>query len=230
MKPKILVIDDDETLTEVLELNLRAKGYQVMTANTGLDGIKLAYETHPDLIVLDVMMPGMDGYDTCKRLREMSDVPILFLTAKGLEQDLIKGFEVGGDDYVRKPFSLREVEARVQALLKRRVNRDKSDNHYDDGRLRIDLETQHVYRDGEMVHLTPTEFRLLRALVKNMGAVVTHEELLREAWGEGYTDATASLSLYIRYLREKIEDNPGDPNYILTKWGIGYWFADRRQQ
>ncbi|HHY88814.1 MAG TPA: response regulator transcription factor [Chloroflexi bacterium] len=230
MKPKILVIDDDETLTEVLELNLRAKGYQVMTANTGLDGIKLAYETHPDLIVLDVMMPEMDGYDTCKRLREMSDVPILFLTAKGLEQDLIKGFEVGGDDYVRKPFSLREVEARVQALLKRRVNRDKSDNHYDDGRLRIDLETQHVYRDGEMVHLTPTEFRLLRALVKNMGAVVTHEELLREAWGEGYTDATASLSLYIRYLREKIEDNPGDPNYILTKWGIGYWFADRRQQ
>lgn len=230
MKPKILVIDDDETLTEVLELNLRAKGYQVMTANTGLDGIKLAYETHPDLIVLDVMMPEMDGYDTCKRLREMSDVPILFLTAKGLEQDLIKGFEVGGDDYVRKPFSLREVEARVPALLKRRVNRDKSDNHYDDGRLRIDLETQHVYRDGEMVHLTPTEFRLLRALVKNMGAVVTHEELLREAWGEGYTDATASLSLYIRYLREKIEDNPGDPNYILTKWGIGYWFADRRQQ
>lgn len=230
MKPKILVIDDDETLTEVLELNLRAKGYQVMTANTGLDGIKLAYETHPDLIVLDVMMPEMDGYDTCKRLREMSDVPILFLTAKGLEQDLIKGFEVGGDDYVRKPFSLREVEARVQALLKRRVNRDKSDNHYDDGRLRIDLETQHVYRDGEMVHLTPTEFRLLRALVKNMGAVVTHEELLREAWGEGYTDATASLSLYIRYLREKIEDNPGDPNYVLTKWGIGYWFADRRQQ
>jgi DNA-binding response OmpR family regulator len=230
LKPKILVIDDDETLTEVLELNLRAKGYQVMTANTGLDGIKLAYETHPDLIVLDVMMPEMDGYDTCKRLREMSDVPILFLTAKGLEQDLIKGFEVGGDDYVRKPFSLREVEARVQALLKRRVNRDKSDNHYDDGRLRIDLETQHVYRDGEMVHLTPTEFRLLRALVKNMGAVVTHEELLREAWGEGYTDATASLSLYIRYLREKIEDNPGDPNYILTKWGIGYWFADRRQQ
>lgn len=230
MKPKILVIDDDETLTEVLELNLRAKGYQVMTANTGLDGIKLAYETHPDLIVLDVMMPEMDGYDTCKRLREMSDVPILFLTAKGLEQDLIKGFEVGGDDYVRKPFSLREVEARVQALLKRRVNRDKSDNHYDDGRLRIDLETQHVYRDGEMVHLTPTEFRLLRALVKNMGAVVTHEELLREAWGEGYTDATASLSLYIRYLREKIEDNPGDPNNILTKWGIGYWFADRRQQ
>lgn len=230
MKPKILVIDDDETLTEVLELNLRAKGYQVMTANTGLDGIKLAYETHPDLIVLDVMMPEMDGYDTCKRLREMSDVPILFLTAKGLEQDLIKGFEVGGDDYVRKPFSLREVEARVQALLKRRVNRDKSDNHYDDGRLRIDLETQHVYRDGEMVHLTPTEFRLLRALVKNMGAVVTHEELLRKAWGEGYTDATASLSLYIRYLREKIEDNPGDPNYILTKWGIGYWFADRRQQ
>lgn len=226
MKPRILVIDDDETLNEVLALNLRPKGYEVVSATSGRDGLKLAYETHPDLVILDVMMPELDGFETCRRLREMSDVPVLFLTAKGLEQDLIKGFEVGADDYVRKPFSLREVEARVQALLKRRVTKQDNHNRFEDGRLRIDLDTQHVYRDGEMVHLTPTEFRLLRTLVKNMGSVVTHEELLREAWGEGYTDATASLSLYIRYLREKIEEDPGDPAYILTKWGIGYWFAE----
>jgi DNA-binding response OmpR family regulator len=222
------VIDDDETLIDVMAINLRPKGYEVITASSGREGLRLAYESHPDLIILDVMMPEMDGLETCRRLREMSDVPVLFLTAKGLEQDLIKGFEVGADDYVRKPFSLREVEARVQALLKRRVSKKNEPNRFDDGVLRIDLDSQHVYKNGDMVHLTPTEFRLLRSLVKNMGSVVTHEELLREAWGEGYTDATASLSLYIRYLREKIEDDPGDPAYILTKWGIGYWFAEMK--
>lgn len=226
MSPKILVIDDDQTLTELISMNLTSKGYEVSAATSGQDGLKIAYDQHPDLVILDVMMPEMDGYETCKRLRQMSDVPVLFLTAKTLEGDLIKGFESGADDYVRKPFSLREVEARVQAMLKRRVNKKKEPNRFEDGKLRIDLDTQHVYKNGDMVHLTPTEFRLLRTLVKNMGSVVTHEDLLREAWGEGYSDATASLSLYVRYLREKIEDDPGRPEYILTKWGIGYWFTE----
>jgi two-component system KDP operon response regulator KdpE len=200
----------------------------MISAISGRRAIELAREIKPDLIILDVMMPEMDGYEVCKELRDFTDAPVLFLTAKGREQDLVRGFEVGGDDYVRKPFSLRELEARIQALLKRsvRVDRERVVTQFNDGNLRIDLESGHVYRAGKMVHLTPTEFRLLSCLVNNIGTVITHEDLLRNAWGENYTDATASLSLYIRYLREKIEDDPSMPRYIMTKWGIGYWFAE----
>ena len=200
----------------------------MVSVTNGRRAIEIVRENNPDLVILDVMMPEMDGFEVCKALREFTDVPVLFLTAKGREQDIVRGFEVGGDDYVRKPFSLREVEARIQALLKRavRVERDRIITQFNDGNLRIDLESGHVYRAGKMVHLTPTEFRLLKCLVHNIGMVITHEDLLRDAWGENYTDATASLSLYIRYLREKIEDDPSLPRYIMTKWGIGYWFAD----
>lgn len=228
MKPKIIIVDDDETLNELVRVNLQPRGYEVVSVSSGPEAIRMAGEYRPDLIILDVMMPGMDGYEVCQRIRKTTDTPILFLTAKGREQDLVRGFEVGGDDYVRKPFSIRELEARITALLKR-ANHSKGDNkqpsQFNDGHLRVDLDTHHVYLDGHMVHLTPTEFRLLGCLVRNNGAVVTHEDLLREAWGENYTDATASLSLYIRYLREKIEDDPGAPTYIKTKWGIGYWFS-----
>jgi two-component system KDP operon response regulator KdpE len=228
MAPKIMIVDDDETMNELIRVNLQPRGYDMISATNGKRAIELAREIEPDLIVLDIMMPEMDGYEVCRQLREFTDAPVLFLTAKGREQDLVRGFEVGGDDYVRKPFSLRELEARIQALLKRavKVDRERVVTQFNDGNLRIDLENGHVYRAGKMVHLTPTEYRLLSCLVHNMGTVLTHEDLLRNAWGENYTDATASLSLYIRYLREKIEDDPSMPRYIMTKWGIGYWFAE----
>jgi len=228
MSPKIMIVDDDATMNELVRVNLQPRGYDMISVISGKRAVELAREVNPDLIILDVMMPEMDGFEVCEALREFTDVPVLFLTAKGREQDLVRGFEVGGDDYVRKPFSLRELEARIQALLKRGVRSDRARvvTRFNDGNLRIDLESGHVYRAGKMVHLTPTEFRLLSCLVHNIGMVITHEDLLRNAWGENYTDATASLSLYIRYLREKIEDDPSLPRYIMTKWGIGYWFAD----
>jgi len=226
VREKILIIDDDRTLTEMLAQKLEPRGFEVLSADRGLDGLKLAYENHPDMVILDVMMPDMDGWETCRRLRELSDVPILMLTGKVSEEDVVKGFQLGADDYVRKPFNLKELEGRIRAILKRANGVEAENNQvFDDGKIRVDLERQQVFREGKMVHLTSTEFQLLSCLVKRQGTLVPHDEILTEVWGPGYLDATACLSLYIRYLREKLEDNPGEPRYIRTKWGSGYWFA-----
>lgn len=226
MREKILVIDDDRALGEMLAQKLEPRGFEVLAATRGLEGLKLAYENHPDLVILDVMMPDMDGWETCQRLREMSDVPILMLTGKVSEDDVIRGFQVGADDYVKKPFNLKELEGRIRAILKRASGSDKDGNLiYDDGKLRIDLERQQVVKQGKLIHLTSTEFQLLSCLVRRIGNLVPHDEILSEVWGPSYLDATACLSLYIRYLREKLEESPGDPQYIRTKWGAGYWFA-----
>jgi len=224
MNDSILIIDDDETLTKMLAKWLHAKGYDIQIAASGREGLEKARNSSPDLVVLDVMMPEMDGFETCNRLREFSSVPVLMLTAKTTEEDLIRGFQNGADDYVKKPFSFMELELRVNAILKRANMKDEQPVLYDDGTLKIDLDRQHVYRKSELVHLTPTEYKLLSCLVRNQGGVISHEGLLRDVWGEAYTDATACLSLYIRYLREKLEENPSEPKYIRTKWGIGYWF------
>ena len=226
MNEKILVVDDDPTLSEILALKLSSSGYEVYTASSGKEGLKKAYEKQPDLVVLDVMMPEMDGSETCQRLRDLSNVPIVMLTAKVNEEDVVRGFQIGADDYVKKPFNLKELEGRIRAILKRANGGEHESNMvYDDGMLRIDLERQQVFRNGKMIHLTSTEFQLLKCLVKHQGATVPHDELLTQVWGPAYLDATASLSLYIRYLREKLENNPGEPQYIRTKWGFGYWFA-----
>ncbi len=224
-KGRILVIDDDPTLNSLIRQSFHAKGYEVITALTGAEGLKLAYRSHPDVIILDIMMPDLNGYETCLRLREISEVPVLMLTAMASEEDLLRGFEAGADDYVKKPFSLKELEVRIAALIKRSSNSENGDIAYDDGTLRVDLQRQHVYRDNQRVHVTPTEFRLLSCLIRHRGHVVTHEDLLREVWGDGYLDAVPSLSIYIRYLREKLEQDPSEPHYILTKWGVGYWFS-----
>lgn len=224
-KGRILVIDDDPTLNSLIRQSFHAKGYEVITSLNGMEGLKLAYRSHPDIILLDIMMPDLDGYETCRRLREISEVPVLMLTAMASEDDLLRGFEAGADDYVKKPFSLKELDARITAVLKRSANGDNGEIAYDDGTLRVDLQRQHVYRDNQRVHVTPTEFRLLSCLIRHRGHVVSHEDLLREVWGDGYLDAVPSLSIYIRYLREKIEENPSEPHYIMTKWGVGYWFS-----
>ena len=224
MNDSVLIIDDDETLTKMLAKWLHAKGYDIQIAASGREGLEKARNSSPDLVVLDVMMPEMDGFETCNRLREFSNVPVLMLTAKTTEEDLIRGFQNGADDYVKKPFSFMELELRISAILKRANMKDEQPVLFDDGTLKIDLDRQHVYRKSELIHLTPTEYKLLSCLVRNQGGVISHEGLLRDVWGEAYTDATACLSLYIRYLREKLEENPSEPRYIRTKWGIGYWF------
>jgi DNA-binding response OmpR family regulator len=225
VKVTLLIVEDDADLNKMIVTTLQRRGFNVLSATHGRQALQIAYEAHPDLVILDIMMPEIDGFQICERLREMSDVPIVFLTAKAEEEDLVRGFLLGADDYVKKPFSLTELEMRIRAVLNRaKHDRSGTTTLYEDSMLRIDLERQHVFRRREMVHLTPTEFRLLGSLVRRQGCVVPHRELLGEVWGEGYLEATACLSLYIRYLREKLEEDPRDPQYIRTKWGIGYWF------
>jgi two-component system, OmpR family, KDP operon response regulator KdpE len=223
---KLLIIEDDITLSRLLGGHLQSRGYEVMTATGGAEGLRLAREAMPDLVILDVMMPGMDGLEVCRHLRATSTVPILMLTAKGAQEDVIQGLELGADDYLKKPFDLRELELRIKAIL-RRSEEGPGDqaNVYDDGSLRVDLERRLVLRQGQRVHLTPTEFRLLSYLLRHKGRVVPHEELLTEVWGPEYIQETANLSVYVRYLREKLESAPGDPRYIFTEWGIGYRFG-----
>jgi two-component system KDP operon response regulator KdpE len=223
---KLLIIEDDITLSRLLAGHLQSLGYDVTTAPNGLEGIRLVEETTPDLVILDVMMPGMDGWAVCRHLRSTSTVPILMLTAKGTQEDVIQGLELGADDYLKKPFDLKELELRIAAILRRREGAPGDAGIvYDDGTLQVDLEQRLVVRNGQRIHLTPTEFRLLAYLVRQRGRVVPHEELLAEVWGPEYVQETANLSVYVRYLREKLEVAPSDPRYVVTEWGVGYRFG-----
>jgi DNA-binding response OmpR family regulator len=224
MNKHILIIDDDVVLLKILTERLSPQGFEVITASGGREGLRLAYNHNPDLVILDVMMPELDGYTICERLREMSDVPILMLTAITSEDDIVRCFQQGADDVVQKPFRMRELEARILAHIKRSGPDDWEKSTYDDGTLRIDLVKKQVYRMGEVVNLTPTEYRLLASLVSHRGSVVSHDDLLIEVWGKPYKSATVLLSVYINYLRKKLEDDPQKPRYIHTKWGSGYWF------
>jgi DNA-binding response OmpR family regulator len=225
---KVLIIEDDLTLNRLLTGHLRSLGYEVHSATGGSDGISMAEETKPDLVVLDVMMPVVDGWQVCRRLRSTSAVPILMLTAKGTQEDVIQGLELGADDYLKKPFDLRELELRIEAILRRSGAATEDQREvFDDGNLRVDLEHRLVARQGKAVHLTPTEYRLLSYLIQQGGRVVPHEELLKEVWGPEYMQDTANLSVYVRYLREKLESVPGEPRYIKTEWGVGYRFGSR---
>ena len=225
---KILVIDDDPDVAKLLFVVLKPLGFAVHHACDGKEGLRAAYEIQPDLVILDVMMPFLDGWDACTRLRELSDVPILMLTSCTSETDLLRGFTLGVDDYVKKPFSKLELEARVQALLRRQKNRPGNHSvgisHYRDDFLRIDLETQVVEREGDSLDLSSTEYSLLSCLVRNMGKTVTHSQLLHDVWGCEYGSLSSSLTLYIYYLRKKLEDPQGGHKYIHTQWGRGYCF------
>jgi len=225
-KQTLLVIDDDAVLLSLLRQSLERAGYAVETAANGLVGLQRAYEIHPDLVILDVMMPRLDGWEVCARLREVTQVPIIMLTAKDEERDKLRGFRLGIDDYVTKPFSFAELTARVAAVLHRArlAQPPGRPRIYATGDLVVDLESLRVSKKGAPISLTPTEFRLLAVLVENAGRVLTHEQLLNHVWGYEYAGDTGYVKRYIWYLRQKLEDDPNTPRYILTERGFGYSF------
>lgn len=231
MPKKILVVDDEPMIVESVSYNLKQEGYDVMTATDGETGLKLAENGDFDLILLDLMLPGMDGMEICRTLRKTSEIPIIMLTAKEGEIDRVLGLELGADDYVTKPFSMRELMARVKRVLKRSVvNLETAgvvaghDQSIISGRLEIDLLGHEVTVNGVVVNLSSKEFELLKVLASHPGQVLTREQLLDLVWGNDFYGDTRTVDVHIRWLREKIEADPGNPEYILTVRGVGYKF------
>jgi len=224
----ILVVDDEPRMIRFIRMNLELEGYQVIEARNGLHALEQVRQHLPDLIIMDVMMPEMDGFETLRLLREISTVPVILLTVKSDEEDRIHGLELGADDYITKPFSPRELNSRVNAVLRRAEwpsIQPRTTLRIDD-RLSVDLNRHQVIVNGERVDLRPTEYRLLNHLIQNAGWVVPHDTLLAKVWGYEYRDETHYLRLYINYLRKKIEEDPANPRYILTERGVGYRFLD----
>ncbi len=230
MNETVLVIDDDPGLLTLVQMGLERDGYRVVIARDGQEGLRKAYQVHPDVIILDIMMPGLDGWATCQRLRAICDTPIIMLTAKTGGGDIVKGLSLGADDYLTKPCGFDELKARLRTVLRRSTSATHKEEWqliYDDGHLRIDLRDGQVARNGEKISLTPTETRLLTYLVSQRGRVVPHKELLINVWGPEYENEVQYLSVYIRYIRQKIEDDPSNPRYIRTRWKLGYSFVGR---
>ena len=224
----VLVVDDEPRMIRFIRMNLELEGYRVIEASDGLQALDQVRKYLPDLAIMDVMMPKMDGFETLRLLREISTVPVILLTVKSDEEDRIHGLELGADDYVTKPFSPRELVSRVNAVLRRAdwpSPTPRAVLKIDDV-LSIDFNRHQVIVSGERIDLRPTEYRLLSHLIQNAGWVVPHETLLAKVWGYEYRDETHYLRLYINYLRKKIEQDPANPQYILTERGVGYRFAD----
>ena len=228
---RVLVVDDEPRMIHFIRLNLDHDGYEVIEATSGTEALELLRDRMPDLILLDVMMPDMDGFETLQLLREISTVPVIMLTAKGEEEDRVRGLELGADDYITKPFSPREMVSRVRAVIRRTETPSTSTREpiEVDDRLKIDFERREIFVEGELVKLRPTEFKLLYHLVQNAGWVVPHDQLLAKVWGYEYRDETHYLRLYVNYLRKKLEADPSDPKYILTERGVGYRFVDYKR-
>lgn len=229
---RILVVDDEERMVRFIRLNLEYDGFQVIEAFNGTQAIKKIRSNLPDLILLDIMLPDVDGFEVLRMIREISTVPVIMLTAKGEEDDRVRGLEMGADDYITKPFSPRELVSRVRAVL-RRTEMVGGSTHgliEVDDRLKIDFDRREVWVEGELVKLRPTEYRLLYHLVRNAGWVVTHDQLLAKVWGYEYRDEPHYVRLYINYLRKKLEKDPANPQYILTERGVGYRFVDFRRK
>ncbi|MBS1252490.1 MAG: Transcriptional regulatory protein WalR [Anaerolineales bacterium] len=226
MPAKILLIDDDESLLKLLGRYLSDAGYAVTTADNGASGLQQLYQEQPNLVVLDVMMPSLDGWETCRRIRDMTDVPIIMLTVKGEEPDKLKAFRLGVDDYVTKPFSFAELAARVGAVLQRVGQADVQgqESRLQVGDLILDRQARVASRGGETIDLTPTEFKLLTTLMEHAGEVISPENLVTAVWGEDYADATGYVRRYIWHLRQKIEPDPAKPKYIFNERGFGYRF------
>jgi two-component system, OmpR family, KDP operon response regulator KdpE len=229
MTIKILVVDDSKDETWLLRRTLKEDDYEVEVANNGMEGLRQAYQFRPALILLDVMMPDMDGWTMLGRLREFSDVPVIMLTAVGGEKSLVQGLNSGADDYVTKPYGMDELKARIRAVLRRKglpSAEQRALLQFDNGQLTIDPSCQEVRARGATVDLTPTEYKLLLCLAYNAGRVLNAEQILENVWGPGYEDAEANVKLYIWYLRRKIEADPRKPRYVLTKRGTGYYLDD----
>lgn len=229
---RILVVDDEERMVRFIRLNLEHDGFRVTEAFNGNQAINSVRSALPDLVLLDVMMPDLDGFEVLRIIRETSNVPVIMLTAKGEEDDRVRGLELGADDYITKPFSPRELVSRVRAVL-RRTESVSGTSHgiiEVDEHLKLDFDRREVWLDGKLVQLRPTEYRLLYHLVQNAGWVVTHDQLLAKVWGYEYRDEPHYVRLYINYLRKKLEADPANPKYILTERGVGYRFVDFRRQ
>ena len=223
---KILVVDDEALLVKGIRFNLMTEGYEVVTGSDGLEAVQLAHDASVDLIVLDVMMPQMDGLTACSKIREFSNVPIIMLTAKTDDMDKLMGFDNGADDYLTKPFNILELKARIRALLRRSGAQEnsKSGNRLPVGTISLDLDSRNAFRADEPGDLTAKEFDVIEFLMRNPNRVYSREALLDTIWAYEYRSDIRTVDVHIRRLREKLELNPAQPEYILTKWGVGYYF------
>ena len=225
---KILVVDDEKLLVKGMKFNLENEGYEVMTAYDGAAAVELEKKENFDLIVMDVMMPGLSGSDACMKIREFSDVPVIMLTARSEDSDKLMGFACGADDYVTKPFNILELKARIKAILRRSVKKAPAETQEKKVLKARDLElsfdSRRVFISGKEVNLTAKEFDLLELLMENPGKVYSREKLLDTVWGYDYPGDVRTVDVHVRRLREKIEVNPSEPKYIFTKWGVGYYF------
>ncbi len=223
---KILVVDDEKVIVKGIKFNLENEGYEVDVAYDGAEAVAKAKEEEFDLIILDVMMPVMDGLEACMQIREFSTVPIIFLSAKVDDMDKLLGFENGADDYVTKPFNILELKARVRALLRRSQagKDDRAESRVTIGSITIDSDERNTYKDGKVIDLTAREFDIVELMMHNPGRVYSRENLLNLIWGSDYSGDIRTVDVHMRRLREKLEDNPAQPEYVLTKWGVGYYF------
>ena len=226
--PKILVVDDEKLIVKGIRFSLEQDGMEVDTAFDGEEAVALAKENTYDLILLDIMLPKMDGFEVCQQVREFSNTPIIMLTAKGEDMDKILGLDYGADDYITKPFNILEVKARIKAIMRRSSsgNQKEEDSHViENGDLSLDTDSRRLFILGKEVNLTAKEFDLLELLVTNPNKVYSRENLLNLVWGFEYPGDVRTVDVHVRRLREKIEGNPSEPKYVHTKWGVGYYYA-----
>ena len=222
---KILVVDDEELLVKGIRFNLQNEGYTVITGSNGMEAVMLTQSERPDLVVLDVMMPEMDGLTACSKIREFSNIPIILLTAKTQDMDKLIGFDHGADDYLTKPFNILELKARIRALLRRSKYAEAAEEaSLTIGNIKLDLNARNAYRSGELADLTAKEFDVIEFLMRNPNRVYSREALLDTIWTYEYRSDIRTVDVHIRRLREKLEENPAEPQYIMTKWGVGYYF------
>lgn len=221
---KILVVDDEELLVKGIKFNLQNEGYEVVTGCNGLQAISLARDPSVDLIVLDVMMPEVDGLEACRRIREFSNVPIIMLTARTQDMDKLLGFEQGADDYLTKPFNILELKARIRALLRRSGTQQTKAERISFGQIVLDIHERNVYKNGVAAELTAREFDVVELLMRNPNRVYSRENLLDLIWGYEYHSDIRTVDVHIRRIREKLETVPAEPEYFMTKWGVGYYF------
>lgn len=230
MSKKVLVVDDEKLIVKGIRFSLEQDGMEVDCAYDGEEAYNMAKAKEYDMILLDVMLPKMDGFQVCQAIREFSDMPIVMLTAKGDDMDKILGLDYGADDYITKPFNILEVKARIKAIMRRTSGakrKEVADDILEKGDLKLDCENHRLYIKGEEVNLTGKEFELLELFVKNENKVYSREQLLENVWGKDYPGDVRTVDVHVRRLREKIEKNPSEPKYVHTKWGVGYYYMQK---